>query len=64
MTRWPKVFQKCATNASSNLSGDPFMLFDYQFERSDGASKQQAVDLDQANTMKVRRELVNHHVPT
>jgi hypothetical protein len=44
----------------SNLSGDPFMLFDYQFERSDGASKRQAL----ANTMKVRRELVHHHVPT
>src|SRR6266496_2472451 len=66
MTRWPKVFQKCATNArtSSNLSGDPFMLFDYQSERSDGASKRQAIHPDQAHTMKVRRELVHHHAPT
>jgi hypothetical protein len=26
------------SHLSSNLSGDPFMLFDYQSERSDGAS--------------------------
>ena len=47
-----------------HLSGDPFMLFDHQSERADGASKRQAIHPDQANTMKVRRELVHHHVPT
>jgi hypothetical protein len=40
------------------------MLFDFQSERSDGASKRQAIHPDQANTMKVTRELVHHHVPT
>ena len=47
-----------------NLSGDPFMLFDYQSERWDGASKRKAIYPDQTNTMKVGRVLVHHHVPT